>query len=148
MHVVQVLASFGSEYRKHMWPRSTSDKETCLKEKKTWVGIIRWLKKGNHSFFGIRGWQKNVHDEEAKLLLVDYQKARTKAGFTRAAAVANQQELRRVALIWAGCVKELALSPVWSQRQMPINHFLFRVVLLFFCSVTLVKVIYPPLTRT
>lgn len=34
MGVVQVLASFGTEYRKHMWARSTSDKSFLKKKKK------------------------------------------------------------------------------------------------------------------
>lgn len=51
------------------------------------------------SLLASEGARKNVHSEEARLLLLDYQAARTKAAFTRAAAVANQQELRRGALI-------------------------------------------------
>lgn len=89
---------------------------------------------------------KNVHGKEARLLLLDYQKARTRAGFTRAAAVANQQEPRRGALIWTGCGKELALSPCLRR---PGFHFevnatcpsiiLFSELCCWFSSVTLVK---------
>lgn len=43
--------------------------------------------------------KKNICGEEARLLLLDNQKARTREAFTRAAAEANQQQLRRGALI-------------------------------------------------
>lgn len=108
---------------------------------------MRWFKTWNHSFMSICRWhEKNVYGKEARLLLLDYQKARTTAGFTRAAAVANQQELRRGALIWTGCGKELALSPCLRR---PGFHFevnatrpsiiLFSELCCWFSSVTLVK---------
>lgn len=114
MEVVQVLPSFGSEYRKHVRAMSTSDKslKPLLKKTKK-LKVEKWgdSKHEPTALLASEGGRKKVHGGEARLLLLDYQKARTKAGFTRAAAVANQQELRRGALIWTGCVNELALSP-------------------------------------
>lgn len=117
------------------------------KKKKTFRGnneVIQNMKPQLYEHLQV-AW-KNVHGKEARLLLLDYQKARTRAGFTRAGAVANQQEPRRGALIWTGCGKELALSPCLRR---PGFHFevnatcpsiiLFSELCCWFSSVTLVK---------